>query len=513
MIYLHCGWPKTGTTSLQASLAKHRDRLAASGIVYPDVWHRGDNTHNELTELLRRSPDASRALAEVDALRETIDGRNLLLSAESLTTWMVGSGDAKRFLEFLSELGEMEHVKCVWTLRRFDEVIVSLHLQPRPEALEPSSLAPLMRGLEADHLFDCMHGVEEVAAESVYVKYQPDGRHNIELLRALGVPRELARDIERDLNAGPRLNVARNRADVSVEPRERQDFHQRMLDSARKYDFEPYLAFFDEDALGSGHVEAPPIVQYWHDAEIPADVEELFAAIREHNPDMRHMVFDEESAAALIEEHLGAREASAFRSCAVPAMQADYFRLCAVYILGGIYCDADSRCSGSLAPLLAAEGTLFENGRIPGLITNHIFAFRRPGHPLLRLAIDIATTGIEQRSSESVSFVTGPAVLTQITTTWRLGSFEACVERMGKRLGVGRASLGDQRLWKEWVSAMRPLLGDRSRVADAFAGVRVVPYETVAEIVCTGIAQLAYKQTGVHHTNWEGSIYREVQRG
>lgn len=38
MLYLHCGWPRTGTTSLQAALFEHKDELAAGGTVYPDRW-------------------------------------------------------------------------------------------------------------------------------------------------------------------------------------------------------------------------------------------------------------------------------------------------------------------------------------------------------------------------------------------------------------------------------------------------------------------------------------------
>lgn len=76
-----------------------------------------------------------------------------------------------------------------------------------------------------------------------------------------------------------------------------------------------------------------PLVQYWHSPKIPSDVAELMQSFHDHNLDMEHLNF------------------SAFRSCAVPAMQADYFRYCAALALGGICVDADFRCLQPLASI------------------------------------------------------------------------------------------------------------------------------------------------------------------
>lgn len=78
-----------------------------------------------------------------------------------------------------------------------------------------------------------------------------------------------------------------------------------------------------------------PLIQYWHDVNVPDEIEELFDLVREHNPDMQHMVFDEVSAAAFIEDRFTARELSTFRACAVPAMQSDYFRYCVGHARAG----------------------------------------------------------------------------------------------------------------------------------------------------------------------------------
>lgn len=99
-----------------------------------------------------------------------------------------------------------------------------------------------------------------------------------------------------------------------------------------------------------------PLIQYWHQSSVPPSIERLSGSFRAHNPEMRHMVFSEATATDFIEERFGAREAAAFLACAVPAMQADYLRYCAVYALGGMYFDADCRCVASLRPLFDACG-------------------------------------------------------------------------------------------------------------------------------------------------------------
>lgn len=257
-----------------------------------------------------------------------------------------------------------------------------------------------------------------------------------------------------------------------------------------------------------------PLVQYWHQENIPADVGEMLALAREHNPELRHLVFSEEKAADFIGTHCTSREAEAFAACAVPAMQADYFRYCAIHALGGVYCDADSRCVGSFAPLLHGVGTLFE-GSAPGFITNHLFAFRDPGHPLLKLTIDIATAGIESRFSESIVLVTGPRVFWMLAAILRTGSFDAFTERVNAFFDANprvedfdQVQLINRERLHLYLESIRSVVGDHSRVVAAFDGVVLLPNAEIASFVGGGGSNLAYKRTEDHFPNWPGSIYR-----
>jgi mannosyltransferase OCH1-like enzyme len=249
---------------------------------------------------------------------------------------------------------------------------------------------------------------------------------------------------------------------------------------------------------------ALPLIQYWNNESVPDDVEALFTRMREHNLDLQQMVFSQRTARAFIEEHLGAREVAAFETCAVPAMQADYFRYCAVHVLGGFYCDADCYCAGSISPLLEADGFLIESMAMPETLNNNLFAFRDPGHLLPKLAMEIATAAIENRVSEKVSAVTGPFVFNLLWRAFKRGSLDAWLRR-----AVGSSGLAGKRESVErQVEAIRLAVGDDSRLASAFDGVRVLAWADILDTITPGSNQLAYKETRNHFPNWEESIYR-----
>ena len=102
------------------------------------------------------------------------------------------------------------------------------------------------------------------------------------------------------------------------------------------------------------------IVQFWHDLrELPADVEECIASWAGWTTSgFAHRLLDERSAKAFIGGSLGARHKHAFERCYHPAMQADYFRLCYLFVEGGFYVDADDVCVGT------DIGWLFDDGRL-----------------------------------------------------------------------------------------------------------------------------------------------------
>ena len=251
-----------------------------------------------------------------------------------------------------------------------------------------------------------------------------------------------------------------------------------------------------------------PIIQYWHSSEIPASVAELIRSVGTHNPRWRHLVFDRARAEELIAERFTPREASAFEACAVPAMQADYFRYCAIYALGGVYADADMRCDGSIDRVVAGEGggKLFRRAvdvrvrpRPYPTVINHFFAFRSPGHPLMRLAVEIATTNVERRVAEDVWAVTGPGIFTGLLLLRDAESEQAFVERFGDdRGGIAAAE------------SLCEVAGGVAGARTALAGVDIGLVRELSRSLQV-VKDLPYKHTGTHWVRWERegtSIFR-----
>ncbi|HEX3174211.1 MAG TPA: glycosyltransferase [Solirubrobacterales bacterium] len=258
-----------------------------------------------------------------------------------------------------------------------------------------------------------------------------------------------------------------------------------------------------------GSVEALSLFQYWHSGKMPDDVAALTETFAAHNPELRHRIFDEAAAADLIATHFGPRERDCFAACAMPVMQADYFRYCALLACGGVYADVDYCCKRSLAPLiedesvavLRAEPQANFAGRDIVPIQNSFLLFKRPRHPLLELTLEMATSRIEQTRTRvdlgriAPILITGPAILTVLHLAYRLGSLEALA---GFFAGTDLENLSRRAL---------DAIDDHRQVVDAFDGVRLVGVEEF-ELYGEGEIKLPYKSTGTHWSNFASPVYR-----
>jgi len=237
------------------------------------------------------------------------------------------------------------------------------------------------------------------------------------------------------------------------------------------------------------------LTQYWH-APPPPEVAALVATQVAANPDLVHRLFDHASASRFIAQRLGERAAKAFAECAVPAMQADFFRYCVLLADGGFWVDADTHGLAPMSGLLpeGAQGVVFE--RENQNVINGCIGFRAPGHPLAALLHEIAIEGIERRVSNSVWVTTGPGILTYLLLLTRLDAHDrATLDFDAIGLDVTRSV----RLCAEIALRRFPDLNS------VFAGIAVRPFRDT-EAVAPEVA-MAYKAGPLHWVAWEGSIF------
>lgn len=182
----------------------------------------------------------------------------------------------------------------------------------------------------------------------------------------------------------------------------------------------------------------PPkmIVQFWHDLNhLPSDVEECIQtwAVRKAEG-FGHHLFEECTAERFIASSLGPRHKRAFERCYHPAMKSDYFRLCYIFINGGLYVDADDVCVTDDLIHLTEDGRLklqplcYDVG-ISAMVPPQeflapdafdpewIFYFNNnpliagPGHPVIDHALEQATLSLVEGEVEElpeIQSATGP---------------------------------------------------------------------------------------------------------
>lgn len=155
------------------------------------------------------------------------------------------------------------------------------------------------------------------------------------------------------------------------------------------------------------------VLQYWHTASPPSDVEAAMAdwkAIAD-----THRLFNEHSALTFISSYYGDTAVQAFRNCPHPAIQSDYLRLAVLLAEGGTYVDADMAPRPHAREAVASIGERtciwFGGDRAEGHINNG-FLSARPGCGFLHAAFEDATKRLNAGVSRHPYALAGPGVLT-----------------------------------------------------------------------------------------------------
>jgi len=249
------------------------------------------------------------------------------------------------------------------------------------------------------------------------------------------------------------------------------------------------------------------LFQYWDGPQPPADVAELIAGFRDRNPELEHHLFDEAAAAEFIATHFGAREHAAFRSLAVPAMQSDYFRLCALHQHGGVYVDADFESRAPLVGLLdrAPHGLVL---MLFNEIVNGLLLVRRPRDPFIGACLKLATDNIAERRF----YDPARARLQDIRLTAGLGPLNAIGALIDEVCPDPSTTELPEELVRRWdapelLAFARESIEVTPELVGSFRSLtRLHVLETVRWM---GDPDPAYKATERHWPRWKTSIYRD----
>jgi tetratricopeptide (TPR) repeat protein len=152
------------------------------------------------------------------------------------------------------------------------------------------------------------------------------------------------------------------------------------------------------------------IVQFWDTKEIQHDLDLFMQSAKLMNPDFEHHLFNDESAEAFIQKECAALVLRAYRMANHPAMRADIFRLAYLWVKGGVYIDADDRCTYALGELLESDYELIVMQEGDGSIGNNFLA-TVPHHPWVSHVLDTVTRFVNQKQGDNIWLISGPGAV------------------------------------------------------------------------------------------------------
>jgi mannosyltransferase OCH1-like enzyme len=228
------------------------------------------------------------------------------------------------------------------------------------------------------------------------------------------------------------------------------------------------------------------LIQYWDESEVPSDVKRCVESWRVlENRGFTRQLYDKGLARVFIGDHFSDLHLRAFDLCTHPAMRSDYFRLCFLFLHGGMYVDADDELQEPEAiPTLIDSGMLqlqplcyqrsTDSMVVPidfvETISDDLFFYvandpivTPARHPIIEAALSQATDRLidARGSSRDIQWLTGPGNLSEVLVRHSLNLERKGVDNDFRfipnwvKIAPGDWTLeyrNDDRNWRLWIT-------------------------------------------------------------
>ena len=170
----------------------------------------------------------------------------------------------------------------------------------------------------------------------------------------------------------------------------------------------------DDRSPSNGTFDRIPkrIVQYWDKPEPPSEIADLMQTWKTAHPDFDYTRLNDRSAQEFLEAQGMLDVLNAYRRAREPAQRADIIRLAYLAVHGGFYVDADDRCIEPLGSFVPTDTTFATYQEDFGTLANNFLGVV-PRHPVICLALQLATKAINRGDSDFLWLSTGPGLLTR----------------------------------------------------------------------------------------------------
>ncbi len=161
------------------------------------------------------------------------------------------------------------------------------------------------------------------------------------------------------------------------------------------------------------------IAQTWISNELSDELIYATETVKKQNPDYEYFLFSDEMCKTFISSHFEPRVLNAWESLIPGAYKADIWRLCYLYIEGGVYIDIKTVARRPLSSIITLSSELlFTKDQYDYDIYNGVIG-STPGHPFIKFALYRIIEQIEQKDmGKNELDITGPKAIGRAFNVW-----------------------------------------------------------------------------------------------
>lgn len=157
------------------------------------------------------------------------------------------------------------------------------------------------------------------------------------------------------------------------------------------------------------------IYQTWYTKVLPPKMKECVEILKSQNPKFEHHLFDDNDCREFIKDNFNIAILNAYDNLIPGAYKADLWRLCVLYINGGIYMDIKLKCINGFKLIELTESEHYVKDRHPPLTIYNALMVSQKNNPFLWKAICKIVFNVQNRFyGEDSLHPTGPLMLGKI---------------------------------------------------------------------------------------------------
>ena len=139
------------------------------------------------------------------------------------------------------------------------------------------------------------------------------------------------------------------------------------------------------------------IFQTWYTKDLPPKMRERVEILKKQNPRFEHFLYDDNDCRELIKNNFNEDVLIAYDNLIPGAYKADLWRLCVLYVYGGIYMDIKLICVNGFKLIELTESNHFIKDRpLPLSIFNSMMICQK-GHPFLLMGINKIVNNVKNK--------------------------------------------------------------------------------------------------------------------